>query len=301
MPWPPTPADQQTALQLAHLCRQSGDNDRAEEVVSAALSASPEDLRLLMALGTVRLYKEDFAGAEEVLRKAVDAPRFSPGPRARARMESLSEQAQERRQAMQDRRAAAQRRRPNVPAQIALVRALIPQKKLSEAREILSGLPRSGLRGMMVQRLYGDAFVEEGKIDAAVQSYRAGILTVEGGDQVLAKIDAAAGDKPATGKAALKPYLDEFERRASGEEFDSDAAAAQMRERAQRRREAAEQRREQRQGRLQQFRQNGGWQGVAQRAAQQQVEGGDAAAGQQQPARPFWRAMMARRQQQTNN
>ncbi|MDP3961089.1 MAG: tetratricopeptide repeat protein [Pseudorhodobacter sp.] len=195
------PGDQSTALLLARLCNKMDQPDEALKTLEAALAASPTDARLLLAVGRSKLAKKDFAGAEAAVRKAMAAPR---GP------------AQAAPQFVQ---GGGQTQRPNLLTQIALVRALIPQKKLTEAREILGRAPRSGRARALVQRLYGDAFAVEGKFDAAEQSYHAALMQMRDGEAGLATINAAKATKPApTGAALIKLYTDEFERRADARE-----------------------------------------------------------------------------------
>jgi len=195
------PGDQVTALQLARLCNKMDEPDEALKTLEAALAAAPTDARLLLAVGRSKLAKGDFAGAEAAVRKAMTAPR---GP------------AQGAPQFVQ---GGGKAQRPNLLMQIALVRALIPQKKLTEAREILGRAPRGGRAKALVQRLYGDAFAIEGKFDAAEQSYHAALLQMRDGEAALATINAAKATKPApTGAALIKLYTDEFARRADARE-----------------------------------------------------------------------------------
>jgi|GEM_PF-1222131 len=214
------PGDQSTALRLARLCNKMDEPDAALTTLESALAASPSDARLLLAVGRSKLAKKDYAGAEAAVRKAMAAPR---GP------------AQGAPQFVQ---GGGQAQQPNLLAQIALVRALIPQKKLTEARKILGRARRSGPARALVQRLYGDAFAVEGKFDAAEQSYHAALLQMRDGEQALASINAAKARKPApTGAALIKLYTDEFERRADAREENRGAIDRdKLRERLQERR-----------------------------------------------------------------
>lgn len=131
-----------------------------------------------MSLGRMRLRAEDYAGAEATLRPLTTGQRGGM-------------------------------------ARIALVQALIPQGKLTEARTLLASSSRGARTPSLVHRLYGDAFVAEEKWSAAEKSYRAAVSALrEGGDEMLARIDAQKAANPkATGADLMKIYTDAFEAR----------------------------------------------------------------------------------------
>lgn len=169
------PSDRGTAVQLANVCMRDGDKAEAISILEKALEGQPGNRRLTMSLGRMKLRAEDYEGAETVLRPLASSER-------------------------------------GALARIALVQSLIPQHKLSEARSLLARSSRGSKTSSLVHRLYGDAFVEEEKWESAEQSYRAGVAAMrQGGDELLAEIDAAKAANPgASGAALIQIYKDVF-------------------------------------------------------------------------------------------
>jgi len=172
------PDDLRTTLQLARLLARTDKAVEGISVLSAALERKPGNRALLQRLGSLKLAQKDFAGAEAAFTEIL---------------------------------GKEEGRNPNANARLSLALALIAQKKLSEARAILSRVNRRNLRGA-VQRLYGDAFAAEGLVEDAERSYRAALMHSRGGQDALARVeDAKAGLKSPKGAEVLALYVKELD------------------------------------------------------------------------------------------
>lgn len=171
------PSNQRAAIQLANLQMEQGRSNDAVSTLTSAMELASNKGPLLAALGRLKLRGEDWAGAEKVFRQL----------------------------------STTGENQPNPMAQMGLVQALIPQKKLKEAREMLARIPLNR-RGSLVQRLYGDAFAIEGRYDAAEESYRAALREMPNGEEALSRIDAAKAAENGSPEAVLALYRSEFDR-----------------------------------------------------------------------------------------
>ncbi|SIT15270.1 Lipopolysaccharide biosynthesis regulator YciM, contains six TPR domains and a predicted metal-binding C-terminal domain [Roseivivax lentus] len=171
------PKDVRTATALARLHFQNDETGAAIKVVEETLVHSPDSRPLLQLLGTLKIATRDYAAAEMALGKVLEA-------------------------------AEPQRGLSNV--RIAMARALIPQKKLTEARAMLAQVNRRNLLPV-VQRLYGDAFAAESRFEDAENSYRSSMIHMPEGEEAIARVEQAkAVLKSPDGKAVLQIYEAEF-------------------------------------------------------------------------------------------
>ena len=152
------PGHSNAAIHLARLYAGQEKHDEATKVLEAAAQATPDDTRILGMLGRAAMKKQDYATAERVYRTAID---LKPD-----------------------------RHTPN----LRLVEALIPQGKSDEAREILEKLPRNRRFATLVQKSYGDIHLHDGQFKEAAESYRAVMLGLPGGDDIVAGIESSIGD-----------------------------------------------------------------------------------------------------------
>lgn len=172
------PKDVRTATALARLHFQNNETDAAIKVVEQTLIHAPENRALLQLLGTLKIAVHDYAAAEMAISKVLDSVDTQRG------MNNL---------------------------RIVMARALIPQKKLTEARAMLSQVDRRNLLPV-VQRLYGDAFAIEERYDDAENSYRSAMIHMPEGEAAIARVDEAkVAMKSADPKAAIKIYNAEFD------------------------------------------------------------------------------------------
>jgi len=172
------PGDPRTTMQLARLLVRADKPAEAISVLSTALAQNPGNQALLKRLGDLKLAQKDFAGAEA---------------------------------AFGDILGKEEGRNRNATARLSMAVALIAQKKLPEARALLSRVTRRNLRGA-VQRLYGDAFAAEGKVEDAERSYRAALMHMRDGQEALARVEPAkARLKSPESAEVLALYVKEFD------------------------------------------------------------------------------------------
>jgi tetratricopeptide (TPR) repeat protein len=144
-------------LRLARMHDQQGNTAKAIELLEAATKAGSEAGMVWNLLGRLKIKTGDYEGAEKAFAEAL---RLQP----------------------QDRLGP-----------LRLVGALIPQRKLDEARELLKRVPRQGRLASAVHQYYGDIYAAQNMHDEAVQSYRAALLHGSGGEQLVADVDRLAG------------------------------------------------------------------------------------------------------------
>jgi tetratricopeptide (TPR) repeat protein len=144
-------------MRLAMMHARKGNYDRTAELLDSAVKANPDSAQVWDLVGRTKMVIEDFAGAEAAFLKTAE---LNP----------------------QDR---------TIP--IRLTDALIRQRKLDQAREILKTIPRRGRLTTVVHQRYGDIYLAQEAYQDAVRSYRAAILHHDDGDRLLAEIEAAAG------------------------------------------------------------------------------------------------------------
>jgi Tfp pilus assembly protein PilF len=172
------PGDPRTTVQLARLLVRTDKPAEAISVLSTALAHNPGNQPLLKRLGDLKFAQKDFAGAEAAFG------------------EILSKE---------------EGRNRNASARLSMAAALIAQKKLPEARALLSRVTGRNLRGR-AQRLYGDAFAAEGKVEDAECSYRAALMHMRDGQEALARVESAKTRlKSPEGTEALALYVKEFD------------------------------------------------------------------------------------------
>lgn len=203
------PGDQPSTLLLAYMYNEEGQSDKAMMVLEDAINIHPEDPRLKIAVARSKLEQNDYEGAEAVLRRVISGGEMA-GQGQRPRIGGW-------------RPGQFMRRRPNWGAQLTLVQALVPQGKLKEAREILGKAPRNKATAPLVQRLYADTFAAEGNYDAAEQSYRAAVLGLKHGEEVLQSIDdEKAAEANMTADKLVALYTDKYDDalRQQAREFD---------------------------------------------------------------------------------
>ena len=148
------PDSAQAALRLAMMQRRKGENDKAVAVLENAAKAHPESDRVWDMLGQAKMAVMNYEGAEEAFVEA------------------------------------AKLKTDGHTAQLRLVKALIMQNKLDEAQDMLKNLPRRGRMASFLYEYYGDIFSAKMHYNEAIDSYRAALLHIENGEQVLTEVDA---------------------------------------------------------------------------------------------------------------
>ena len=113
-------------------------------------------------------------------------------------------------------------------AAMGLARALIPQNKLAEARDILGRLLSTGRMMSAVHRLLGDAHAQEGKYSDAAQSYRTALLASARGMDAVANVEASL-TSGAEGPELIAPYVRELERLSNSQGFGQGRFGARAR------------------------------------------------------------------------
>jgi tetratricopeptide (TPR) repeat protein len=172
------PGDQRTTMQLVRLLVRTDKADEAITVLNAALEHNPGNRALLKRLGDLKLMLKDFAGAEAAFVEILDKD---------------------------------EQRNSDDRARLSMARALIAQRKLPEARAILSKVNRRNMRGA-VQRLYGDAFAAEGQVEDAERSYRAAFIHMPDGQEALVRVERAKAElKSPEGREILALYVKELD------------------------------------------------------------------------------------------
>jgi len=232
------PTDAATAAMLATTYRNLGRHGDALRVLREVLMQAPDNPQALVAMGDLLVSQGSFVEAEQALRRVVQhegsaaggvagfggggrfpqQPQGGFGPAQGAPAGGTAGLAggvaQGRGGGGQiiSRIAGFLRNRPRLVARILLVRALIPQDKIGEARELLNTMPRTGNTGAVVQRLYGDAFAAERNFDAAEESYRAALMHGEDGEARLREIDERLEAGEFAPQERLRLYTDAIDR-----------------------------------------------------------------------------------------
>lgn len=171
------PGDVPTTMQLARLQSQNNKVDEAIKTVENSLITRQDSRRLLQLLGTLNISKGNYAEAERALAKAL---------------------------------AGQEHRRQNGSVRLTMASALIPQKKCGEARAVLSQVHQRNLIPM-VQRLYGDAYAVENRLNEAENSYRSALFHMPDGNEAVQRIEAAKAKlSPTTKEDLLEIYENEF-------------------------------------------------------------------------------------------
>jgi predicted Zn-dependent protease len=189
---------------LARLHLQANEPKEAIAVLEQGVSQHESSVELWAMLGRARLAAEDYAGAEQALRKALD---LDP----RERMVGLK-----------------------------LLQALIPQGKLQEAMQLLHGVPERARRNPLVHAAYGDIHMAAGRYKQAAESYRAAMLRRADGKSVVDSIvlpTSSEGDWKVAAER-LQVALHDLRKDAANEDDDEEGGDAR-RPRALRRRQAA--------------------------------------------------------------
>jgi tetratricopeptide (TPR) repeat protein len=177
------PGNQATLMQLSNLCMELETPDEAVATLERALAANPGSRPVILALGRLKLQMSDWAGAEAVLRRGL-----------------TGEGAE-------------------IVARLALAEALIPQRKLREAREILSKVPRVGGFAGPVHRLYGEVYETEGKVEEAIASYRAALMHMTDSGSAMPSLEAGVpANDPQAAETLMRRYKDEIARQRAEQE-----------------------------------------------------------------------------------
>ena len=155
------PDSMPASIGLAMMERRKGNNRKAIELLEATIKSNPESDQMWDLLGRTKMAVKDYAGAEKAFTEVVS------------------------------------RKPQNRAAPLRLVEALVKQGKLEKAQDVLKTVPRRGRVTSLVHQYYGDIYAAKRLYEEAVESYRAALLHMPDGEQVLAEIDATPGDDKA--------------------------------------------------------------------------------------------------------
>jgi len=96
-------------------------------------------------------------------------------------------------------REASRRKRFALSAALGLVEVLVGQRRLDEARDVLDEMPRRRAVAFLIERGYGDIFLAEQRYEEAASHFRAALLGMAGGQEMIA---AAEKDLPVSSAVA---------------------------------------------------------------------------------------------------
>ena len=188
------------ALARVHL--QRDEPREAIFVVEPAVTAHPESQELWAILGRAKAAIEDYAGAEQALRKASEL-----APKERL-------------------------------IQVQLLRALIPQGKVQEALELLDRLPERARRNPRVHAAYGEVHMAGGNYKQASEFFRAALLHRPDGEATVKKIEDELTGEDTDWKVVAARYnaaLEELRAEASLEQESDEKGDSEARARGKRR------------------------------------------------------------------
>lgn len=187
---------------LARLHLQHDEPKQAIAVLEPAAAQHEDSVELWAMLGRARLAAEDYAGAEQASRKALELD-----PRQRL-------------------------------LGVQLLQALIPQGKLQEAMQMLDKVPERARRSPRFHAAYGDIHMAGGRYRLAAESYRAALLHRTDGETAIGGIEMPKNGDGDWKPVAERYQVALRDLRKEANDDDDEERSAQRRPRSIRRRQS---------------------------------------------------------------
>ena len=168
------PQSQEAQIALAGLHQQHGDLDKAQQMLTAVVSGHPESWQAMFKLAKLLNVRESHKEAIQYCRQAAQLK--PEAPMVHMLLGQCYESDGELDLAVSEFNTVSELAPTMIAAKFGMVRALMKQDKLADARKILVELS-NGTRNLdMVHRLLADMFFSQGQFGEALAEYKAALI-----------------------------------------------------------------------------------------------------------------------------
>ena len=168
------PQNEEAQIALSGLYQQQGDLDKAQQMLTTVVAGHPESWQAMFKLAKLLNIRENYKDAIQHCRQAMQLK--PEAPMVHQLMGQCYLNDGELDLALREFNTVVETAPTMIAAKFGLVRALMKQDKLAEARKMLVELSGGSRNLSMVHRLLAELFVAQGQYDLAVAEYKAALI-----------------------------------------------------------------------------------------------------------------------------